>query len=198
MRNNEKLAKSQQQQKEGGEAGTTNGDSIKGEFDTTDQGFVRPKFLILVPFRSMAKYYLESLLFPLAPPDTQLENHSNFLSSFSIPSDVEDPLTTSSAKQTYPSDHIATFTGNSSDEFRFGIKFTRKAWRVILPPAGEEKLVGCDVIVASPLGIRMMADKEGGTDLLSSLEIVVADGLDVMSMQNWEHVQVSFERSWVR
>lgn len=95
----------------------------------------------------------------------------------------------------YTLDHITTFSGNSDDNFRFGIKFTRKAWRIILPPANEEKLIGCDIIVASPLAIRMAADKEGGTDSLSSIEVCVADGLDVMSMQNWEHVQVSCQRA---
>jgi len=38
----------------------------------------------------------------------------------------------------------------------------------------------------------MASDKEGGVDSLSSIEVVVADGLDVMAMQNWEHVQVRF------
>jgi U3 small nucleolar RNA-associated protein 25 len=62
---------------------------------------------------------------------------------------------------------------------------------LILPPAGEDKLIGCDFIIASPLAIRMAAEKEKGTDTLSSIEIVIADGLDAMAMQNWEHVQVS-------
>lgn len=52
-------------------------------------------------------------------------------------------------------------------------------------------MIGCDIIVASPLALRMASDKEGGVDSLSSIEMVVADGLDVMAMQNWEHVQVS-------
>jgi len=37
----------------------------------------------------------------------------------------------------------------------------------------------------------MTAEKEDSTDLLSSVEICVADGVDVMQMQNWDHVQVS-------
>jgi U3 small nucleolar RNA-associated protein 25 len=95
--------------------------------------------------------------------------------------------------KSYPRDHVKTFSGNSDDNFRFGIKFTRKAWRVVLPPCGEDKLIGCDIIVASPLALRMASDKEGGVDSLSSIEVVVADGLDVMAMQNWEHVQFVFQ-----
>lgn len=58
-------------------------------------------------------------------------------------------------------------------------------------PANESKLMECDILVASPLGMKMAAEREGSTDLLSSIEICLADGLDVMQMQNWEHVQVS-------
>lgn len=60
-----------------------------------------------------------------------------------------------------------------------------------MPPANEEKLIGCDIIIASPLAMRMTADKErGSVDYLSSIEVLVADGLDVMSMQNWAFTQV--------
>lgn len=58
-------------------------------------------------------------------------------------------------------------------------------------PANESKLMDCDILVASPLGMKMMSEKEGSTDLLSSVEVVAVDGADVMLMQNWEHVQVS-------
>lgn len=39
----------------------------------------------------------------------------------------------------------------------------------------------------------MAADKEGGTDSLSGVEVCIVDGMDVMGMQNWEHVQVGPE-----
>lgn len=58
-------------------------------------------------------------------------------------------------------------------------------------PANEAKLMECDILIASPLGIKMQGEKEDSTDLLSSIEVAVVDGLDVMQMQNWDHVQVS-------
>lgn len=115
-----------------------------------------------------------------------------FMSSFSIPSDVEDPLASSSAVGDYPLDHLVNFRGNSDDNFRIGIKITRKAWRVVMMPANEAKLMECDILIASPLGIKMQSEKEDSTDLLSSIEVAVVDGMDVMQMQNWDHVQVSF------
>ncbi|GHJ87696.1 hypothetical protein NliqN6_4098 [Naganishia liquefaciens] len=158
-----------------------------------DGSFVRPKVLLLLPSRHMALHYLETHLFPLAPVGTQIENRKPFATSFGLPSDYSDPLDTAEAREKYPADHIANFKGNTDDNFRFGVKFTRKAWRVILPPANEEKLIGCDIIIASPLAIRMSADKErGSVDYLSSIEVLVADGLDVMSMQNWAFTQWIF------
>lgn len=58
-------------------------------------------------------------------------------------------------------------------------------------PASEDKLMECDIIIASPLGIKMQSEREESTDLLSSIEVAVVDGMDVMQMQNWDHVQVS-------
>ncbi|KAJ9102456.1 hypothetical protein QFC21_002856 [Naganishia friedmannii] len=173
IKNNEKLAR-----------GNENDDPPQ------DSSFVRPKVLLLLPNRHLALHYLEDHLFPLAPLGTQIENRKPFTTSFGLPSGYTDPLDTAEAKEKYPADHIANFKGNTDDNFRLGIKFTRKAWRVIMPPANEEKLIGCDIIIASPLAMRMTADKErGSVDYLSSIEVLVADGLDVMSMQNWAFTQ---------
>ncbi|KAI9637456.1 uncharacterized protein MKK02DRAFT_23689 [Dioszegia hungarica] len=154
-----------------------------------DQSFTRPKVLLLLPLRSIALHYLTAHLLPLAPPGTQIENQRPFINSFSIPSDSTDPLASTSAVSQFPIDHLVNFRGNSDDNFRFGIKITRKAWRIVMMPANEAKLMDCDILIGSPLGFKMMAEKEGSTDLLGSLEIVVADSLDVMMMQNWDHVQ---------
>jgi U3 small nucleolar RNA-associated protein 25 len=112
------------------------------------------------------------------------------MSSFSIPKNTEDPLASTSATTEYPLDHLVNFRGNSDDNFRIGIKITRKAWRVVMMPANESKLMECDILIASPLGIKMQSEREDSTDLLSSIEVAVVDGMDVMQMQNWDHVQV--------
>lgn len=104
---------------------------------------------------------------------------------------MEDPLASSPDVNDYAIDHLVNFRGNSDDNFRFGIKITRKAWRIVMMPANETKLMDCDILVASPLGIKMQSEREDSTDLLSSIEIAVADGMDVMQMQNWDHVKVS-------
>lgn len=158
-----------------------------------DQSFTRPKILLLLPTRALALRWLSTHIFPLAGAGTQIENRRPFLDSFSLPDGAEDPLTAPGAD--FPADHIENFAGNSDDNFRFGIKITRKAWRVVMPPASEEKLLDCDIVVASPLAIKMAAERERSTDYLASIEVCVVDGADVLAMQNWDHVQVSTHRA---
>jgi U3 small nucleolar RNA-associated protein 25 len=71
---------------------------------------------------------------------------------------------------------------------------------------------GCDIILASPLGLRRSIEKEGSVfssffstldflftmairpyrnaDYLTSIELLVIDQMDTLTMQNWEHVKV--------
>jgi hypothetical protein len=151
--------------------------------DPRDQGFTRPKILILLPFRSTALLWINSLL-SLFPPSTQsqTENKSRFLSEFSLPPGVADRLVEKAGE--WPKDHVDTFKGNVDDNFRVGVKVTRKSVKLF------GGFYGSDIVVGSPLGLRMSIEKEKSADFLSSIEIVVADQLDAMSMQNWEHVQV--------
>lgn len=155
--------------------------------ETRDQGFTRPKVLILLPFRNTALSWMEHVVdFSLA---TQIENNSRFQKEFSLPEGAIDKLATderdTEGQSKYPRDHRETFMGNIDDSFRVGLKVTRKSLKLY------SEFYQSDLIIASPLGLRMSIEKEKSADFLSSIEIMVADQLDVMGMQNWEHVQVS-------
>jgi U3 small nucleolar RNA-associated protein 25 len=155
-----------------------------------DSAFTRPSVLLLLPTRAAALRWLQEYVFPLTPEGTQIENRRSFERYFGLPEGVEDPL----ASGDWPADHLENFRGNTDDNFLFSIKLTRKAWRIIMPPSTEEKLVGSDIIIGSPLAIKMLHEKERRTDYLSSIEVCIVDGADVMAMQNWDHVQFVFKR----
>ncbi|GAA5871369.1 hypothetical protein JCM8547_002648 [Rhodosporidiobolus lusitaniae] len=154
--------------------------------DTTDQSFTRPKILILAPFRSSALSWVSHLLSFLPPTCTQIEQYPRFVSEFSLPEGTVDKLL--ERPDDYPEDHRETFAGNVDDAFRVGVKVTRRTARVF------SGFYESDIIVASPLGLRTSIEKDGDADFLSSIEMVVVDQMDVMEMQNWEHVQFVMSR----
>ncbi|KZO99606.1 DUF1253-domain-containing protein [Calocera viscosa TUFC12733] len=153
--------------------------------DVQDQGFTRPKVLFLLPLRNSALAWIQTLI--SNSPTTQTENHSRFISEYSLPNGVSDRLAEN--PENYPRDHVDTFKGNIDDNFRFGLKLTRKALKLFT------EFYSSDMIVASPLGLKLLIekDKAKSADFLSSIELLVMDQLDVMSMQNWEHVQFVLE-----
>ncbi|CAD7068273.1 unnamed protein product [Tilletia caries] len=87
-----------------------------------------------------------------------------FLRDFTLPEGTLDRLAQPDASARFPADHVATFQGNIDDSFVLGFKVTRKEWRAYA------RYYGADII------------------------IVVADQLDVMQMQNWEHVKFVFSQ----
>ena len=118
-----------------------------------DQGFTRPSVLILVPFRSFALRWVTALTSHTPPPSFQIENHTRFQAEYGLPPGAVDKLA-EAAPGVYPRDHVEMFKGNVDDSFRLGIKVTRKSVKLF------SEFYTCDVIVASPLGLRMSIEKE--------------------------------------
>ncbi|KAJ3726901.1 digestive organ expansion factor [Lentinula raphanica] len=150
--------------------------------DVQDQGFTRPSVLILLPFRSSALAWVNALTTHTPSPDYQIENYSRFTSDYGLPPGAIDKLATADPG-TYPPDHVETFKGNVDDNFRVGIKLTRKSVKLFT------EFYGCDIIIASPLGLRQSIQKEKNADYLSSIEVLLMDQLEALTMQNWDHVK---------
>ncbi|SCZ99401.1 BZ3500_MvSof-1268-A1-R1_Chr7-2g09515 [Microbotryum saponariae] len=150
-----------------------------------DQGFTRPKVLVLAPFRNSAHAWVD-LLTRTSQAET-IENRARFDTEYLLPAGASDKLAEN--PQDYPADHVETFRGNIDDSFRLGIKVTRKSLKLF------SEFYSCDVIVASPLGLRTSIEKEkDDADFLSSIEILIVDQMDVMLMQNWDHVSFIMDR----
>ncbi|KAF8336261.1 digestive organ expansion factor [Cantharellus anzutake] len=157
------------------------------EDEFRDQGFTRPSVLILLPFRNSAqavvKHFAEHFrsMWSSESSKVRVQNFEKFISQFSLPEEATNKLA-ESAPGAFPADHVHTFVGNVDDNFKIGIKLSKKTMRLY------EHFYGSHLIIASPLGLRLVIEEEG-SDFLSSIDIAILDQVDTFTMQNWDHVK---------
>ncbi|KAJ2244709.1 rRNA-binding ribosome biosynthesis protein utp25, partial [Coemansia sp. RSA 475] len=170
-KNNSKLAKAHASGSDAGEL--------------RDRGFTRPRVLIVVPFRNCAYRLIEKLL-KLVSAEQEM-NSSRFAKEYG-PDEEEERKHNSNKRK--PEDFQRTFAGNIDDSFRIGVQLHYKSVKLYAD------FYRADIIIASPIGLRMTTGAESGDrkdfDFLSSVEMVIVDQCDVLLMQNWDHVSHLF------
>ncbi len=200
-KNNVRLEKSRNAGRSYGSRGEDDGDDGDGrdgadsdgdeDIVCRDQGFVRPKVLILAPYRHHAKTIIDRLI-QLAIQETRtdtVKNKARFEEEYGTGKEDDDMVSERErvALSLKPKQHRALFDGNCDDHFRMGIKMTRGSIRLFTD------FYDSDILVASPLALstRLEETKKGEPDpkdFLSSIEISVLYRADAMLMQNVAHV----------
>ena len=94
-----------------------------------------------------------------------------------------------------PDDHYQTFAGNTDDAFRIGLTVSKKQLKLYT------EFYSSDVIIASPLGLRMVIGSEGEDekkdfDFLASIEVLVLD--QVWSLTQFYSVDFAKSRTDVK
>lgn len=151
-----------------------------------DQGFVRPRVLIVVPFRDTA-FKVVNMLIDLLNPKEKMStvNYKRFVDEFTGDS-LHFPK-----KNPKPEDYEQTFSGNTEDTFRIGISLTKKSMKLYVP------FYSSDILIASPLGLRLIigapGEKDREYDFLASIELLILDQMELLLAQNWDHLLYMFD-----
>lgn len=138
-----------------------------------DQGFTRPTVLLLCPYRYYAHLIAHRML-SLLPKKVNVFGRSKFDEEFGDEETKEE-----TGKAPY---WKAYFPGNNDDCFRVGISYRNRTFRFYTD------FYNSDFIIASPLSLKQIEERQGW-DYLSSIEVLVVYGADMIAMQNVDHLR---------
>ncbi|XP_076043397.1 U3 small nucleolar RNA-associated protein 25 homolog isoform X2 [Oratosquilla oratoria] len=136
-----------------------------------DQGYARPKVLILLPFRHSAFRVVKTiiaLIFGSEEKGEDIQNKKRFLEEFGCNTSEDQQH-----RLNRPDDFEALFAGDIREDFKIGLTLTKKSLKLYTD------FYGSDIIIASPMGLRLTVgvpgERDSDTDFLSSVEVMVID-----------------------
>lgn len=203
-------------------------DDVDNDIWRRDQGFTRPTVLVLLPTRQSCYEFVQMMQSNLG--SSIVENVERFETEYGPPQvleaeerlkDEEKRLRRLKVVQQKGSEWNDLFgdDANDDDDFKIGITLFATKSSKQKKKASKDTSIGSernytiklfsdfyksDIILASPLGLKMVTSKSSGednnddeddtnsepnkADFLSSIEIFMVTRADVLSMQNWDHV----------
>lgn len=151
------------------------------EEEYRDQGLTKGKVLLMVPSRSHAHKVVTIIIALLYSDKLHVSNRERFMQEFAC-DDI------SVKKGLKPDDYEATFDGNMDDNFKLGVTVRKRSLKLF------SDFYNSDLIIASPLALKHVIKPNNNTtghwDFLSSVEILIVDGMHVLLMQNWANVML--------
>ncbi|KAH3758939.1 digestive organ expansion factor [Pelomyxa schiedti] len=154
-----------------------------------DQGFTRPKVLILVPLANTAFDIVQLMLKVLPKKYTQREipGYSHFLEYFGD-EEPESPKKGKNKARINMTEYDNLFRGNTHDDYYLNVTFEKG--QVSL----DKGFFLADIIIATPISLVVYANNHNNNwDWLSSIEILVVEQADMILMQNWVHLLTTMQ-----
>merc|ERR1711904_284166 len=149
--------------------------------------FAKAKVLILTPMKNRAWSIINRLV--QLSTEANLEDDVCWKNTFMKDFGSEPNQNVNEYQESYKTKTHSVFEGNTDDNFCLGLKFMK--FKISL----YSTVTDSDILISSPWAMTKIIDDPGDKrprnyqmNFLSSFEIVVVDGADLMSMQNWSHL----------
>ncbi|EDO07018.2 uncharacterized protein BBOV_IV006620 [Babesia bovis T2Bo] len=160
--------------------------SLSSTVEQSD-GFTRPRVLYLCGLKCMAADFINHLI-TLFTANKEDPRFDKFMEEYYLPDDEASAQESSFLKTKKSFDFVETFSGNQEDAFKMGLQYQAGKLRLYTP------FYSSDIIVASPLGLKILIQEDEDYDYLSSIEVILIDRLDVLKFQNWRFFMDVFEK----
>lgn len=205
-------------------------DNLEEKEEWRDQGYTRPKVLVLLPTRGSCLTFVTLLLRMLGYNDDGGNGASTKSNACKVLNwdrfkvdygdvDQEDLTERQKEVEIEKGEEWRNMFGrgvNSDDEFKMGLSLSTLSGNSSKQSKKKAKkgkelsvklyseFYQSDIILASPLGLKVAMNQkdeddeddhgsQNDTDYLSSIEMCVVHHVDILYMQNWDHVQSILE-----